>query len=166
MRLLYVIRMTLQYAFMAVFRVLPFLIMLQTTDCAIRREEWCWYALVEIYDASKWSNVIALLFKGWSPIYVHGKNHKSPPGHGQIRYKHEEYGAIVYMVCPGVKLKTLVCAPHINLRKRGREGGYREAKWMGVHTYTHTHKKKKKTGWIVQRLWISELQWTALNPGQ
>lgn len=39
MSLLYVIRMTLQYAFMMVSQVLPFVIMLQTTDCAIRQQE-------------------------------------------------------------------------------------------------------------------------------
>lgn len=35
-------------------------------------------------------------------------------------HRHEEYGAILYMVHPGVKLKTLVCVAHINLWTRVR----------------------------------------------
>lgn len=133
MSLLYVIRMTLRYAVMMAFCVLPFVIMLQTTDCAIRHQNQCW-CLLEICGASNWSNVTPS-FNGWGPLYVHVKTTSLPAGFRQIQHKHEEYGAMLYMVYPGVKLKTLVYVPHINLWTRDRE---RERKGESESVWTRT----------------------------
>lgn len=92
---------------------------------------------------------------GWGPLYVHFKTTILPLGLRQIRYKHEEYGAIVYMVYPGVKLKTLVYVPHINLWKRERK---RERGW-GREVYM----MKQKNGLICP---VIVNHWTVINPGQ